>query len=196
MPTFTLGGKTLATQTGTAEPVLADSVVYAKAGGILQVQNYTDTTAWTQVLDTDFETLVNGSGVKFAVSITPTLTGSKTIVTVSFGSIYGNSGVNFGLGVRLCRNGTPIKLSTATDSTPLTTFSASNNQPAYLTAVTAVIRDETLNTKDVAVEYTVQMQKHSTTFTMGVNRTDSSGNNNYAYQQRTSSHMIAMEVVA
>jgi len=197
MPTFTLGGKTLATQTGSAEPQIADAVTFpGKSGAILQTKTYIDPTSWTQVLDTDFETLVNGSGVKFAVSITPTLTGSKNIVTVTFGTFYAHNAQNYALGVRLCRNGTPVRLSTATDSTPLVTFSASSLYANYMPACTAVVLDETLNTKDVLVEYTLQMQRHAiSTYTMGMNKTGTTRTDNSAYGQRTSSQIMAQEVV-
>tara|TARA_B100000424_G_C22903282_1_gene480411 strand:+ start:277 stop:873 length:597 start_codon:yes stop_codon:yes gene_type:complete len=197
MPTLSLGGKVIATQTGSAEPQIADAVTFpGKSGAILQTKTYIDPTAWTQVLDTDFETLVNGSGVKFAVSITPTLTGSKHIVTVTFGAFYAHASQNFGLGVRLCRNGTPIRLSTATDSTPLTTFSSSSSFESYMPALTAVVLDETLNTKDVPVEYTLQMQRHAiSSYTMAINKTGNTRTDNAAYGQRTSSQIMAQEVV-
>ena len=80
MPTLSLGGKVIATQTGSAEPVLADNVVYAKATkAIVKIEQtvknnrFLAAAATTEQIITDFN-----------CSITPSLANSKILVQYSF----------------------------------------------------------------------------------------------------------------
>ena len=138
MGTLKLGNKTLATQTGTNNPVLTSNVSYSGAitssatfpsGHVIQViySQKTDrealsTSGWTDIPGTDQD----GLGSIFSAKIVPSSLSSKILVTVNLeGS--GGSG-NYVFGVRLYRGTDAIGLSDQIGSSRPQTFMTTGEQ--------------------------------------------------------------------
>ena len=175
------------------------SNVVFPAGHIIHVVNYTETASFEQVLDSNLETLTNGT-TNFGVNITPKVTGSKTLIMVTIGFCHGhnNGGNGYAAGARLRRDSTDIKISTGT-SYPRMTMRLESLDPSYARSSTYTILDETANTKGVQVAYTLAVQRHvsSSTYTLTFNEphtTQSGTSEMNAYQSSTTSHFIAMEI--
>lgn len=175
------------------------SNVVFPAGHVIQVVNYTETTSFEQTLDSNLETLTNGT-TNFGVNITPKVTGSKTLIMVGIGFCFGhNVGSNgFAVGATLRRDSTDVKVNTS-NRYPQMTMRLESLAPDYGRSSTFTILDETANTKDVQVAYTLAVQRHASnsSYILTFNETNSfstTTTNMHGYQSSTSSHFIAMEI--
>ena len=197
MADFKINGVTFASESG-GTVSLSDANAFP-TGHVLQTVNYTETTSFEQVLDSNLETLTNGI-TNFGVNITPKVTGSKTLIMVTIGFMQGhNNGSNgYAVGARLRRDSTDIKISTGT-SYPRMTMRLESLNNEYQRSSTYTILDETANTAGTQVAYTLAVQRHvaSSSYTIALNEahtTQSGASEMNAYQSSTTSHFIAMEI--
>ena len=198
MADFKINGVTFASESG-GTVSLSNANIFP-TGHVLQTVNYTETTSFEQTLDNNLETLTNGT-TNFGVNITPKVTGSKTLimVTIGFMQAHNNGGTGYAVGARLRRDSTDIKISTGNSSYPHMTMRLESFNPEYARSSTYTILDETPNTKDVQVAYTLAVQRHvaSSTYTIALNEantTQSGASEMNAYQSSTTSHFIAQEI--
>ena len=188
---------------GTISNATVDSTVTFPAGTVIQVETYTEYKVFTQTLDNDTETVGYGS-TNFGVSITPKQTGSKNFITISFGALRSGPGGGYALGFRIMRDNTSIKHNTGVDSGassgyPQLAFRGDAYHEAYNNATTYTLLDETANTKDVQVNYTLLAYRHSNQYSpvIIVNRMDfhsSTTTNMAARDSSTTSHFTVMEI--
>ena len=202
MPDININGFDFVTQAGTTEPQITNNVVFP-AGHVIQVQTYTEYKNFAQTLDNDTETLGYGS-TNFGVSITPKQTGSKNFINISFGCLRSGDGNGYALGFRIIRDSTSIKHNTGADSSssasyPRLAFRADSPNYEYENATTYSVLDETPNTKDVQIVYTLLAYRHSNSYNPVIivnrmNNNSSTPSNMNAYQSATTSHFTVMEI--
>lgn len=84
MPTFTLGGKTLATQTGTNEPVLGSNVLFNPSRHILKIEQTVKRNRWEGAGNTNEQLITD-----LNCSITPDFANSKILVSYNFDTSAG-----------------------------------------------------------------------------------------------------------
>ena len=200
---ITVGGKTLASHDNGTGNLSLHNTVQFPAGHVIQVKTYTEYKVFAQTLDNDTETLGYGS-TNFGVSITPKQTGSKNFIHISFGSLRSGPGGGYALGFRIMRDSTSIKHNTGVETSassgyPQLAFRGDAYHEAYNNATTYTLLDETANTKDVQVDYTLLAYRHSNQYSpvIIVNRMDFSTattTNMAARDSSTTSHFTVMEI--
>jgi len=190
--------KTLATLSSSAVTLHSD--VIFPTGHTIQTVIYTETTNFTQLLSgsgTEGFTIANFSGTNFGVSITPKVTGSKNLVTVSIGCIGGhNAGTAYSLGLTAYRDSAKVGAATGAN-TPL--MSARNDHVGsmyFQHGCHFTFLDPTANTKDTQVVYTLKAVRHANSdYTLTFNRGSGTGSDvTTAGNGTTASYYIAQEV--
>lgn len=168
-------------------------------GSIVQTKTYIETTNWQQSYNGSSGpiTLANASGTNFAVSITPKVTGSKNLLTVSIGKVSPhNTSSGWGLAFRCMRDSTPVGLATGSNL-PLMSFAAGYHSIHYVTGVHFTCLDSNANTAGTAITYTLQFQTHAgASYTVSFNRGSDVGTTaNDGDNAVTSSSYIVQEVM-
>jgi hypothetical protein len=151
---------------------------------------------------TDFSQTVNGTSYAFintgtedlAVTITPTSTDSKVLLSFNFGRISGHStGTGWGLGCIIVRGTTSVGISTST-AVPKASFNAGVVFPNYNNATTFQFLDSPSTTS--ATTYKIKVIGHSNSdYTMLVNKPENNSTNTYeGWACQTITTFIAQEI--
>ena len=195
MPTLSLGGKVIATQAGSAEPVLADNVVYSKATkSIVKIEQTVKNNRFVAAAAVT-EQLITG----FNCSITPSLPNSKILVQYSFDTSSENTLTAFTYIERKIGTGAYAKLSgmmgestnSSSNSSALSHGGTYVNWMCYKHA--GMYQDTPSYTLGESIEYRIGVRSESTSLTIHVGST---ARDNSFYHPRTASILILMEVAA
>ena len=170
------------------------------AGHTIQTVVYTETTNFTQLMSgsgTEGFTIANSGGTNFSVSITPKVTGSKNLVTVSIGCIAGhNAGSGYSLGLIAYRDSAKVGVATGSNTPLLSARSDHSGSMYYVHGCHFTFLDPNANTKDTQVVYTLKAVRHGNTdYTLTFNRGSNTGSDvTTGGNGTTASYYIAQEV--
>lgn len=171
MPLIRLNNQSISSVTA-----LPSGVDVGKIGQIVQTTK-TDTTSWNTM------TFVN---IGLDVNITPSSSSSKILIASSV-SVGGYGATSH---FRFYRNSTEIFIADSASNRARDTFSTSLASTYWLSLQTPIYLDSPATTSQIT--YSVKMASNGTTY---LNRSEGD-RDNYAYDPRTASNIIVMEVLA
>ena len=149
---------------------------FGKIAQIVQTTK-TDTTNWNTM------SFVN---IGLDVNITPSSSSSKILICASIS--IGNNGATAHF--RFYRGSTEVFIADAASNRARDTFSTSLGSTYWQTMLTPIYLDSPALTSQIT--YSIKMASNGTTY---INRSEGD-RDNYAYDPRTASNIIAMEVLA
>lgn len=197
MPTLSLGGKVIATQTGAAEPVLADNVVFGPSRHIVKIEQTVKNSRFVSVVNNNEQPITD-----FNCSITPSFANSKILVQYSFDTSAASTMTAYSYIERKIGTGAYGKLSGMMGAATGTT----NNSPALSHAGTYInwmcykhagmYQDTPSYTLGEAIEYRIGVRSESTGSNGIAIYVGSTQRDNSIYHPRTASILILMEVAA
>ena len=155
---------------------LDSGLALGKIGQVVQTTK-TDTTSWNTM---------SFVGIGLDVNITPSSSSSKILIASSVS--IGNNGATAHF--RFYRNSTEIFIADSASNRARDTFSISIGNTYWQTLQTPIYLDSPATTSQIT--YSVKMASNGTTY---LNRSEGD-RDNYAYDPRTASNIIVMEVLA
>jgi hypothetical protein len=167
-------------------------------GKVLQVQQNTFTTKFTQTINGNTPATLNNGSSDIGVSITPSSASNKILVSFNIGRITAhNSGAGWGLAFGIQRNGSLISQAINTDggNTPSYTWFAGTEEIVYDTEGTSFqFLDSPVSTSQQT--YTLKTISHSSSnYIVTINGWHSTpSGTNQGYQAGTITMVQAMEI--
>jgi hypothetical protein len=165
-------------------------------GTVIQTVQNTYTTSFTQSVNGTSHAFINTGTEDMSVTITPSSSSSKVLVSFNFGRISGhNTGTGWGLGCIIVRGTTSVGISTST-AEPKVSFNAGVVYPDYNPATTFSFLDSPASS--TAVTYKIKVVGHSnSSYTMLVNKAATDSTNTYdGWASQTITTFIAQEIKA